>query len=255
MKLFELFGVAPQEKKSTKDRKKVPYNFESLRQLQEPIENVVEKLKKEIETGTYDVLISDDASARLPALALREILTARIHKKNPDPTPEEKRESLKTFFVAGGRNMKNDAELEEFFQKIKPDVRKRALLVTEYISTGKSLQRLMNLLDKAGILYDVAAVMAAHSEQDYKSIFSNYLYMHRMVIGATGKDEPEIYNAGRLSGVVKDPFSPQQSAHPVSYKGGEFEPLNEDGLAEEKQKARDDVRMLAQEVLKEVWEK
>jgi hypothetical protein len=248
MKLFELFGAAPKEKKHAEKEKFPAYHFESIRELQEPIRSVVEQLQEEIDAGVYDTLISDDASARLPTLAFREIIGQRIEAKNPDLTPEEKRDALKTFFIAGGRRMENEKALGEFFQEIKPGVKKRALLVTEYMSTGESLKRVMALLDKAGILYDVAAVMAEHSEQDYKSLFSNFINMHRLVIGATGREEPAIYNAAELSGVYK--YSEDLKAHPRRYKGEEYEEVSEG-----KRKAREDVHTMAQEVLKEAWEK
>jgi hypothetical protein len=256
--LFEFFSTAPQEKKTTettavKEKEQIHYNFESLRELQEPIRNIVERLQKEIDSGVYDTLISDDASGRLPTIAFREIISQRIDAKNPNLTSEEKRDALKTFFIAGGRQMANKEALAEFLQRIKPDVKRRALLVTEYISTGESLKRVMTLLDKAGILYDVAAVMAGHSEQDYKSLFSDSTHMHRLAIGATGRQEPEIYNAAGLSGVYKPLF--EKGAHPLRYVGSEYEPLNDEALGEERQKAREDVHTLAQEVLKEVWEK
>lgn len=249
MKLFELFGAPPKEKRQAEKEKFPAYHFESMQELQGPIRSVVEQLQEEIDAGAYDALISDDASARLPTRVFREIIGQRIEVKHPDLTPEEKRDALKTFFVAGGRFMENEKALEEFFKKIKSDVKRRALLITEYMATGKSLQRLTKLLDEAGILYDVAVVMSANNEKEYRPLFSNLIYMHRLVIGATGREEPSIYkNSSVLGGVSKYPLDKTQVAHPYRYKGEEYEEVEE-----AKKKAREDAHALAQEVLKEVW--
>lgn len=228
------------------------YNLEAMRQLQDPLAKAVEKLKEEIDQNVYDVLLSDDASGRLPTLVLKDILTRRIEEANPDLSPEEKRDALKVRFVAGGRFSKNDEALREFFRKMKPEVKKRVLLVTEYIASGNSIRRLMNFLDNEDIPYDMLAVMGMNSEKDYQPLFDEFSENHRLIVGDYDYiEDPKIYSLIAAKGVDK-PYH-HRDAYPRAITTANDHKISGDQLKKDKEKSREDAHTLAQAVLKKVW--
>jgi hypothetical protein len=91
------------------------------------------------------------ASGRLPSLFFRKIINKKKKKEN--------KEGVKTFFVSSGRHENEEilSGLEEFFVKNKDKIGK-ALLITEYIESGRSICRLINILDKVGIDFDLVAI-------------------------------------------------------------------------------------------------
>lgn len=239
------------KKTFTPESREFKYNLEAMRQLRNPFTKAVEKIKEEIDQNVYDVLLSDDASGRLPTLALKDILTGNIEKTNPDLTPEEKRDVLKTFFVAGGRFTENNLILRKFLEKMKSQVKKRVLLVTEYIATGKSIKRLMDFLDAEDIPYDVLGVIGMDSEKDYQLIFKDYLKNHKIIIGDYGREEPRIYSTIAAKGVDK-PYH-HHAAHPRAITMANNPKILGDQLKEDKEKSREDVHTLARETVKKVW--
>ena len=227
------------------------YNFEAMRQLQDSLIRAVEKIKKEIDQNAYDVLLSDDAGGRLPTLALKDILTRRIEGTNPDLSPEKKRDALKILFIAGGRFTENNLALRKFFKEIKPNVKKRVLLVTEYISSGESIERLMKFLDEEDISYDILAVMGDNSEKYYQELFKDHSENHRLVVGDYKREEPKIYSAVTFGGVRK-PYM-HHTAHSRALSKLKDPKIPEEKLKEDMEKAREDTHVLAQAVLKKVW--
>ncbi len=251
MKLFKSF---PEEKKpereSGEEAKK--YNLEQFAEIEKSTISLVGQLKERIDRGEYDTLISDDASGRMHALVLRKIINERNRKLHPELPPEET--DIKTRFVAGGRHSGEiTKKLMDFFQKLKPEVKKKALLVTEYIETGGSIAWLARLLSDAGIEFDIAADSSRQSSKSYndfsalrdKKIFIGEEKTQRMTV-------PPFYGKKDISGVEKSYLEP--SAHPEL-----IEKLRKRGTAagiiqrEKIKQGREDVNTLANKVLKTIW--
>ena len=260
------------------------YHFkEVFRELESLIFPLIEKLKENIDKGEYDMLIGDDASGRIPTLVLRGIINVRNRKLHPELKPSEA--ETKTRFVAGGR-VENDKELKSALEKLKLEVKKKALVVTEYIHTGKSIKRFSNILKELGIPFDIATLKSEfESESDKDNFierFSNVLKDLGEFLGViTPKPEepklgtynikiprnsnffygegsydscapPLIYNVPELSGVVKDKDSESKPYVISSVKKLASEA--ERRVAQEKiNNAREDINLLVKKMLEKVW--
>lgn len=244
MKFLEKIPYFGKEKPSAE----AEYKHEEIEAIRKPFFSLVEKLKEDIDAETYDVLIGDDASGRIPTVALRNLMTERMRQAHPDMSQEEDREALKTYFVAGGRISTNTEKLEEFFAKIKPTVKKRALFVTEHIGSGESAKRIGEMLENANIPFDIATLSITIDEHGQRSEPAKFfMTRHKIFIGeyAGYNSAPEIYDAHKLAGVFKEPDQP--GAHAEAY----FLAGRADNLIE----SREDIKKLSAETSKEIWKK
>lgn len=243
MKFLEKIPYFGKEKSSAK----VEYANEEIESIRKPFFSLVEKLKEDIDAETYDTLIGDDASGRIPALALWNVMKERMRQAHPDMTSEEDREMLKTYFVAGGRISTNAEKLEEFFEKIKPTVKKRALFVTEYIASGESMRRIGEMLEEKGISFDIATLVFSVDEHEQRTEpVKIFMTRHKIFSGeyTDMMSAPKIYEKHNLAGVVK--LSNQKSAHAYIF----FD--RNDPILE---KSRDDIKKLSIDISNEVWKK
>lgn len=248
----ETFGELHKEEKrkyesweSAKER----YNFYEIWKLKESVTKLVEHLKPAIDRGDYDTLISDDASGRIPTLILRNIFQKRLKNLHPEWKPEERRAGTKTFFIKGGRNVSNDQALNSFFTKIKPEIKKKILLVTEYLESGVSMIRILNVLDKIGFDVDIAALVIRYNSSGYKALTD----AHQLFIGQELGGLPPIWSRESLSGVTMkhDPEMRKFIHYSAHAKRSHDKPTvgQQDLIA----KARDDAKTLADEVYQKVW--
>lgn len=139
---------------------------EEIAALYQPIENIIEKIKNNIENGEYGLIIGEDTSGRIPALVFNKVLKAAYEKKG-QPSPD-------ILFMSGIRwyNPQHDSDKEKgerFIDHIKDHVvtnEKKALVVTEYIKFGHSILPIVHALEAQGIPYDIAACVVAdvHNE-------------------------------------------------------------------------------------------
>lgn len=139
------------------------FHFEEIAEIEPAMVSLVRQLKEKIEGGEYDTLISDDIGGRIPTLILRKI----IKEHNPD-------QKLGTFFIASGKtylptpaNTEKYEQLQEHLKKV-TDKTKKALIVTQFIFTGKTLLSLADALEEAGVSdFDIATVDAMpHFEEE-----------------------------------------------------------------------------------------
>ena len=223
------------------------YNFEKVFDDLERIAfPLVERLKESIDNGDYDMLIGDDASGRLPTLALRGVINERNRKLCPDLKLSES--EIKTRFVAGGQNEENKEELKKALEKLKPEIKKKALVVTEYIQSGESMARISKLLENLGISFDVAAFT---SEKDKLEIPENSKFFY----GGTDHyiDAPSFYCIPEMSGIVKDCEPGPYAISNIKKWAGKGADLK---VAQEKiNKARKDVDLLVNKIIERVWGK
>jgi hypothetical protein len=142
-------------------RKRIARGFE----LSVPSMNsLVEQLAPGIKNGTWSTILGDDAKGRLPTLVIGE-LANRWGCETNQARPARK-------FIAGGRRLSVDAQdidhskadrlrqanLNEYVSKIKPELGKRVLLVTEYIGSGRGMKALLGALSDNDIPFDLAIV-------------------------------------------------------------------------------------------------
>jgi len=113
---------------------------------------------KSIEEGKYNLLIVDDASARVPALIFRKIINNIYRKKNIS--------EIKTLFVPGqlrsadpNISEKISNHINSYLEKVNfPKIDINTLVITDTISEGRTLKILSDALVKSSINYDIAAV-------------------------------------------------------------------------------------------------
>lgn len=157
---MEKFELEPQIEK----REPTPeYHFREIAEIEPAMTSLVMQMKEKIDNGEYDTLISDDVGGRIPALILRRIIKERH--------PEQR---LETYFIASGKlyfptpeNRDKYLKLQEHLERITAET-KKALVITQFIFTGKTVIRLAEALKRAGVEnFDIAALDAMpHFEQE-----------------------------------------------------------------------------------------
>lgn len=146
----------------------------------------------------YDTILIDDASGRMVGLLLRDIASRKREEHGLG--------EVKTFCIAGGRsrNPKKNMNIETFIESRKNELGK-VLLVTEYITTGESIGGLVDILERQGIDYGIAAL----STRSLSSITSLNKpgRLGKFYYGELGSTGVEHFwgNPAQISGVVKSP--------------------------------------------------
>lgn len=155
------------------------FHFREIAEIEPAMVSLVKQLKEKIESGEYNTLISDDVGGRIPTLILRKI----IKENNPD-------QKLGTFFIASGKTyFPTSADTEKYEQlqghlKKVTDKTKKALIVTQFIFTGKTLIRLADALKEAGVDdFDIATVDAMPHFEDER-LLRNRLGNNNLYVGS-----------------------------------------------------------------------
>lgn len=99
-------------------------------------------------TNDFDTLLSDEVSGRFPTLILWNIFSQKR-------SSEGNSESMKVFFVPGGHHYGSYAFIKEYFQG--KSIQK-ALLVSEFVETGRGTSQLSNELLVAQVPHEVAII-------------------------------------------------------------------------------------------------
>lgn len=158
------------------------YTYEAFRYIEWAFLNLFEdqEFRERIESGYYDLLLSDEKSGRIPTLILRKLADRMNDKK------------LRTFFIASGQlshekgiRYGHDPDLieerlnfqaeEQYENEIAAHLEKisgrapgqRALIVTEFIDTGDSLRHLVRAAHAAGIDADIVTLAAREDFDDF----------------------------------------------------------------------------------------
>ncbi len=174
----------------------------------------------------YDTILSDEASARMISLLLKDLIDKKRKQTN--------KEASRLFFIIGGRDddpVKNK-NVEDFIEKNKRSFGK-TLLSTKYIETGESITNLANLLAKHEVDFDISSVSIARNANKYPDEVKKRLYY-----GEENTRGLSFYNSPGL-GVTKS--GENLSAHPHRDPDAEQEDINE---------ARKDIKILSQELQK-----
>jgi hypoxanthine phosphoribosyltransferase len=221
------------------------YNFELMEKIEPAMTSLVEQLKSGIEVGEYSALLGDDTKGRLPTLVL-----SKIFRKEGPPDLDGK---PKTFFLAAGRqfaymvghdSVKKHLESMDFGNK-------KLLIVTDFIDSGDTLKGIAYELNRAGVhKFDFAALYAGDLADDYfkdavqelnlESKSNNPAEAHNYFLGEL-KEEPYFLPQLRdLSGVKKteDSLTAKKSLENT----------------EDMKKSREDINLMAERIMKQVWE-
>ncbi|MEK7463307.1 MAG: hypothetical protein AAB621_03040 [Patescibacteria group bacterium] len=277
---MEKFGKINQ--KESGPETKPEYFFEAeFKELELLVLPLIEKLKENIDKGEYDMLIGDDASGRIPTLILRGIINSRKRELNPYLKSSES--EIKTRFVAGGQ-LRSTEQLISVIEKLKPEVKNKVLIVTEYISSGRSMEKLSSALKGLGIPFDIATLK---SEFDGEKSNLGKLFDKLKDIGASfgisdprsefGKDNikipenskfyygkgagdadapPLIYDNSEISGVKKVLGEQYVIPYKKSYlenSKNSLANLRGKEIQESVNFTREDVNLLVKKTLEKVW--
>lgn len=192
-------------------------------------------LELEDQIPNYDTIISDDVSGRLASLFLRQVIN---NKKT-----QLGRKAVKTYFISGGHHYNKEVykNIEDFIVGKKASVNK-ALLVTEYIETGNSINSIVEILQRQNISFDVASVSVSNfifqpgNQAKLKNLLQRLKYGTVSEAGLVFH-----YHKHSFAGVAKD--KEKGSVHPVRT----FSPyFSQETLA----KTREIMSLMAEEISK-----
>ncbi len=192
----------------------------AIKELRKPIQQILQQLSTRINRGEYTLIIGDDASGRIPTLIFKEVIN--------DVYNEKRRENPKTLFFAGSgrrgimsqeKRKEKEEKLEDWLQNRhfsqKSDGQK-ALIVTDLITSGNSLEPLCSALKKNNMDFDIATITNHAGNSKDKKEISEKLGGE---IFDGQSNTPLIYGKPSLSGVTKNP--PELFSHPYEFKNEE----------------------------------
>jgi hypothetical protein len=243
---------------------------EEIKALYQPIENVIQKIKNNIENREYGLVIGEDTSGRIPALVFYKILKS-VYKKEGQLSPN-------ILYMSGIRwyDPKSDRDKEkEYINHLKQHAgieNKKVLVVTEYIKYGYSILPIIQALKALNIQYDIATCVVDDPNNEGVE-FERFKNMPRYLKEITdhlyyGIDSQEVENLGpdaplsryifgntkKLSGVARNQgdLLSQHINRFISKKGNTENVLYDQTKINE---ARKDVSILANVLLEKNFNK
>ncbi|MFA5831487.1 MAG: hypothetical protein WC878_06685 [Candidatus Paceibacterota bacterium] len=179
----------------------------ALGQLSIPVGKIMEKLTSLLESGEIELIVGDDASGRIPTAIFREIFRM-AYKEKGFAAP-------KIIYIAGSKFLEGEEKKEKkekiikYLERVKKEMKKtsdlpmeRALVVTDLVVTGVSLDPVMEALHEMGVqIKAVASISVKSNEEEIRELeerWSAPLFF--------GLDHsPAVYASDALSGVIKKP--------------------------------------------------
>lgn len=202
--------------------------MEEIAELEEPVKNIIEKIKSRIEKGEYGLIISDDASGRIPALILGGVIK-KISKLRNVRNPN-------IIFIPGRlKNSKDDLAKEKLQKHLDAyGVKKgeRILIITEAIMSGKALSVISRLLEELGFETDIATMGIEEfgntnslAEKRGKNLGQKSTVISGNYVRRTSSstNTPLVYRDKEISGVYKK--SGNLTSQPIKLKEHFFENL------------------------------
>lgn len=199
--------------------------FEENRDL---FQNILRKLRRKIRTGSYELLVGDDASGRIPTLVLRKVLSALFQEEGHAPPSTiflsgisgdqgASRQRICRIQSAIAKRVQTNnrvinfaySSIARFLGGYLQDLRqKRALVVTEYIYSGGHIRPIVKGLHRNHIGTDVAALIS-----EKKRICGT-----PVIYGVWGRQPGRslpFYGSGSINGVCKEISSAALYTKPV----------------------------------------
>ena len=179
----------------------------AIKEMRIPLRNIMNEIGAEAEKGAYPLIIGDDASGRLPTLAMKRILDSFCKEKGL-PLPE-------TRFVTGSKRLSPEelqakkSKLAEFFDEtIDGELLSRlsapgakVLIMSDVVDTGTSLDPVIEELKARNIGYQVVSLSLLYENRqpmlEKKWGEGNY------TTGDVGL--PYLFGMQTISGVKKQP--------------------------------------------------
>lgn len=132
--------------------------FAKNRLTLESVARLVLELREKFDN--YDTIISDDTSGRLLSLFFKELIDKR--KKEIEKPPVE------IYFVATSANAGGTTPALESFIGKKQKTLGKTLVLTEYISSGQTMEIVTDILERHGVDFDIAAVSLTREAETYE---------------------------------------------------------------------------------------
>lgn len=220
--------------------------------LAAPIGRIMKQLRERVDQGAYDVVIGDDASGRIPALIIAEVI-GKIYRQKGYATPATR------FFAGSGQGWDDlglQEERDEKLRMVRESLRElyeqlragkgigRTLIVTDTIVTGGSLYPLSAALHVSGVSFDVATIALEIIDDEDKHTLEKRL---GTTIYFGQKGGVDIYNRKSLSGVTKDPgdlFAVPRRKHASQ------DVVTQEDIQEDTRAARNDAHIVAERVFR-----
>lgn len=137
-----------------------------IMEFRDPIMDIINQLQTKIDCGEYNLIIGEDVSGRIPTLIIERIIKNIYSEKGyakpgtlffagsgvlDRESEQEKTEKITEILTNYSKKLSQNKDLA-----VKPN--QRALIVTEFIETGRSMIPLARALEKSGIDFDIAAL-------------------------------------------------------------------------------------------------
>lgn len=129
------------------------YFSPEMAQVEDQVIAACERFAGGFKEGRFGLMVADDTSARLSGLVIKEVSDGISEREDLPKVP--------IYFVdAGAYSNKGrvEAQLEKLPSRFKDIERRRALLITEFMNTGYSMEMLNEALKELGIACDIAAL-------------------------------------------------------------------------------------------------
>jgi adenine/guanine phosphoribosyltransferase-like PRPP-binding protein len=138
--------------------------FQAVMDIEKPLEILLNKLKPRFEKTEYAAIVGDDTSGRIPTLAVRRFANKICQ--------ERRGSNLPTFFIKGEKmekmmDSKSVDGLMEVLKASNPE-NKKVLVVTDLVRTGWTIQSIGEVLEEAGIKFDVASLYTMHLKENFR---------------------------------------------------------------------------------------
>jgi len=247
----------PEGRKKFQERKeKEKEMLPEIEEMRGPIKNLLTQLRPHLEKGEYSLLISDDASGRIPALVFLDVINRIYRDRGFSPIrffpiaptmPKGNEEDpevgeLIDIKIANMKHVVHEvlASMEKRPEHIKP------LIVTQVVYRGRALHSLRNVLRQEGIVEkpDVATIGITEQGKQQKDFLEKFSVDHFFIgsdtVGVDGI--PSISDQDELSGVQQKSPHISPFAKPIARDDSRITEIRNP------RRAREDVRKLADEL-------
>lgn len=136
--------------------------------LQQPLQDIIDVLMPQLISQAYQVVICEGTSARIPGLIIENFFR-HTQERRQLIVPNITYIDISTNPITSPQELRADLDQK---QKLVDAVRdkKKSLVLTEFISSGRTIHYLGSLLEINNANFDVAAVYARYSQTHYREI-------------------------------------------------------------------------------------
>ncbi len=144
-----------------------PYHFDEIGKLELGIGTLLKELRPYLLNDEYGCILGDDTSGRIPALVLSRAINL-YRTRNGLP-------KLPVYFIQGASSDEELPALEAAYSRRKASLKRssgdrRILVATEGLTSGSSIARLGQLLQRDGMTFDLAVLDGQRFTRDSSTI-------------------------------------------------------------------------------------